>query len=130
MTRALLLRAGDDHGTLTDLDLSSLRAVQAAVGGDIQEVVLADGSSLVCNEEGKLLGLPMNPCANRLVGVLNPGLYPDDFLVGDVLVVGPDAEDPGAWGAVTDALLDACRDRAGVPVVDPGLADRDSRSRD
>lgn len=119
MTRVLLLKAGADHGLLVDLDLDDLRAVQQAVGGLVQEITLTDGSPFLLNEEGKVYGLPMNPSANRLVGVLNPGLFPDDFIAGDALVAGIDPSDPGAWGPVSDALLDACRDRAGIPVVAP-----------
>lgn len=40
---------------------NSLEAMQKAVGGLIQAVYpFADPVALVCNEEGKLLGLPLN----------------------------------------------------------------------
>ena len=40
---------------------SGLKSLQAAVGGDIQAVYpYEDPVALICNDEGKLLGLPLN----------------------------------------------------------------------
>ena len=40
---------------------SGLKSLQAAVGGDIQAVYpYEDPVALICNEEGKLMGLPLN----------------------------------------------------------------------
>ena len=54
----------------------SLIAMQNIVGGYIQPVHLDDSVVLVCNEEGKLLGLP----ANRRVG--------GDTIAGTFLIAG------------------------------------------
>ena len=54
---------------------NTLKALQAEVGGYIETVSIAD-VVIICNEEGRLCGLPYN-C--RFVGV--------DF-VGTILVVG------------------------------------------
>ena len=59
---------------LIDID-NTLAALQQEVGGNIETVSIAD-VVIVCNEEGRLCGLPYN-C--RFVGV--------DF-VGTILVVG------------------------------------------
>ena len=59
---------------LIDID-NTLKALQAEVGGYIETVSIAD-VVIICNEEGRLCGLPHN-C--RFVGV--------DF-VGTILVVG------------------------------------------
>lgn len=57
-----------------DID-NTLEALQAEVGGYIEAVTIAD-AVIICNEEGRILGLPHN-C--RFCGV--------DF-VGTILVVG------------------------------------------
>ena len=58
---------------------NTLEAFQEAVGGDIETVGLDANVALVCNEAGKLMGLP----ANRQVG--------GDTIAGTFLIVG--AED-------------------------------------
>lgn len=55
---------------------NTLEAFQAAVGGYIEAVALSSGAVLVCNEEGKLIGLP----ANRQIG--------GDTIAGTFLIVG------------------------------------------
>ena len=55
---------------------NTLEAFQTAVGGDIETLGLDSGAVLVCNEEGKLLGLP----ANRRVG--------GDTIAGTFLIAG------------------------------------------
>lgn len=62
--RALLVKSGQHPQTVniaTDLD-----SLQKAVGGDIEQFgPFNDNVAIVCNEEGKLLGLP----ANRMVDI-------------------------------------------------------------
>ena len=65
----------------------TLDAFQAAVGGYIEAVTLDANAVLVCNEVGKLTGLP----ANRQVG--------GDTIAGTFLIVG--AED-GAFCSLPD----------------------------
>ena len=55
---------------------NTLKALQAEVGGYIETVTIASDAVIICNEEGRILGLPDN-C--RFYGV--------DF-VGTVLIVG------------------------------------------
>mgnify|MGYP003094006342 FL=1 len=59
---------------------NTLKALQTEVGGYIETVSIAD-VVIICNEEGRLCGLPYN-C--RFVGV--------DF-VGTILVVGRDRDE-------------------------------------
>lgn len=66
----------------TEID-SGLEALQKAVGGDIQAVYpYEDPVAIVCNDEGKIMGLP-----------LNRALYDDsgnmyDIIAGNFLIVG------------------------------------------
>jgi hypothetical protein len=59
---------------------NSLEALQAAVGGYIETVSMPCGLVLVCNEEGKIRGLPFN----RYFG--------NDYIAGNFVVVGTDGE--------------------------------------
>lgn len=67
---------------------NTLDAFQAAVGGDIEAVGLDANVVLVCNEEGKLMGLPTNRELNG------------DIIAGTFLIVG--AED-GDFCSLSDA---------------------------
>lgn len=60
---------------------NTLEALQQAVGGPIEAVTLAQNAVIICNEEGRLMGLPHN-C--RFLGI--------DF-VGTILVVGVDGDE-------------------------------------
>ena len=68
---------------------NNLEALQRNVGGYIETVTVASDLVIICNEEGRLMGLPYN-CT--ICGV--------DF-VGTILMVGVDGEDfadlPQPW---------------------------------
>ncbi len=83
---------------------SGLKSLQAAVGGDIQAVYpYEDPVALICNDEGKLMGLP-----------LNRALFDDDghvydIVSGNFLIVGLGEEDfyrpfPGLDGEIRGAV--------------------------
>ena len=74
---------------------NTLEELQATVGGYIETVTLAADTAIICNEEGRLLGLPYN-C--RFLGV--------DF-VGPILVVGV-AGDKTRYLRVTQRLWVCC----------------------
>lgn len=57
---SVLLVQPDKYPKMIEID-SSLEAMQAVVGGDIEEYMpFEDEVAIVCNEEGKILGLPLN----------------------------------------------------------------------
>lgn len=66
---------------------TGLESMQAIVGGYIEEVTpFTDPVAIVCNEEGKMLGLPFNrPLVDR------HGL-PYDILCGTFLIAGVEGE--------------------------------------
>ena len=55
---------------------NTLEAKQEIVGGLIQYIPLSDSAGMICNDEGKLMGLP----ANRILG--------NDVIAGTFFVVG------------------------------------------
>lgn len=60
---------------------NDLKSMQEVVGGYIEEVMLDDGTVLICNEEGKLRGLK----PNRRVG--------NDIIAGTFFIVGDDGSE-------------------------------------
>ena len=82
-----------------DLD-SSLESMQKAVGGLIQAVYpFRDSVALICNEEGKLLGLPLN----RRLRDENGTIY--DIISGTFFLcqAPPDGE---RFASLTDEQID------------------------
>ena len=75
----------------------SLKEMQDAVGGQI-EIAYDDGQTqIVCNEEGKMMGLPENEEATDLWNeqieqndAYSPDYVNSDYLAGDVLVLTGD----------------------------------------
>lgn len=72
---------------------NTLEALQQEVGGYIETVAFARDACIICNEEGRLLGLPYNV---TFLGV---------SFMGTILIVGVDGEEfsdlPAAyWGAL------------------------------
>ena len=72
---------------VTDM-LAKLSAMQDVVEGQIECLMLEEGVDLICNEEGKLDGLPLN----RRMG--------DDIIAGTFFVVG--YNDEGEHISLTD----------------------------
>ena len=60
---------------------NTLENFQQAVGGHIEAVTFTEGAAVICNEEGRLRGLPYN-C--KVLGV---------GLVGTILIVGVDEDE-------------------------------------
>lgn len=63
-------------------DVKGLKGMQAVVGGYIESVTVAKNVSLICNEEGLLVGLPRNRFVEDVGG----------FICGDFLVSRYDLE--------------------------------------
>lgn len=59
---------------------NTLAALQAEVGGYIEAMTVSKDAAVICNEEGRILGLPHNCC---FCGVR---------FVGTILIVGTDGE--------------------------------------
>lgn len=100
----------DSNAKLVELDQDDYRALEDAVGGFFERVSSATGdTSLWVNEEGKMLGLPINPPATTLWYHLNPVFRQQDFqdfLCGTVVVTGG-ADDQGRTLSVGPEAIDA-----------------------
>lgn len=60
---------------------NDLKSLQTEVGGYLEPIALCNNLVLICNEEGKLRGLP----PNRQLG--------NDIIAGDFFLVGAKGED-------------------------------------
>lgn len=67
----------------------TLDELQEIVGGYIQFLKFQTGVIMILNEEGKMLGFPMNREATRIAKENNL-IFPEDYIVGTVLLVDPD----------------------------------------
>lgn len=72
----VLIKKPNEAPTVEPMFDNSLAAFQEAVGGYIETYYLAPNLCIICNEEGKLMGLPYNTTIGR-----------EDF-VGTIMVVG------------------------------------------
>ena len=73
--KVIIKRPDEEYGHVEYIT-NELKELQKIVGGYIETVLLLSNLVLICNEEGKLMGLPYN------FGT------PDDILVGTVIVAG------------------------------------------
>jgi len=77
-------------GTIEEFDAASasLEDLQAMVGGYIQEAPMPRGqdiATIICNEEGKLMGLPMNREATRIFQ--DAWRSNADYIAGNAIIV-------------------------------------------
>ena len=84
---------------ITEID-NTLKAMQDTVGGYIQAIYpFSDEIALVCNEEGKLIGLPLNrplfDCSGNLV----------DLIAGTFFLCYAPA-DSDEFQSIPDSLID------------------------
>lgn len=84
--RCIIKRPDEQYGHVTNISIT-LKNLQRIVGGPIETVSCGSGTVIICNEEGKLLGLE----PNFLIG--KPPF--SDMIVGEAIVIGVDGEDFG-----------------------------------
>ena len=86
---------------------SGYKSLQEAVGGNFDLVVSATGkTSFWCHDEGKMIGLPINTVATKLLWKLNPAFDGADVLVGPIVISGG-ANDEGETLDINDEALTA-----------------------
>lgn len=82
--RAIVKRPDEKYGHVTNISCS-LKNLQRIVDGPIECISCGTGAVIICNEEGKLRGLPRNIIVGKPPFI--------DMLVGEIAVVGVDGED-------------------------------------
>ena len=99
MIRVLKIEPGSAPETVTMPN--TLEAFQEAVGGYIEALWLGCGVCFICNEEGKLRGLPYNR------PLLDESGLPMDILQGTFFVTGVDGE---RFTSLTDEQIQRYKD--------------------
>ena len=73
----------------------TLKEAQGYVGGYVEGISFPNGDNLIVNEEGKLMGLPLNEEASKLwKDTFDNDNYitgRDDFVVGNAILIKKDA---------------------------------------
>jgi hypothetical protein len=69
---------------------TELDKLQALVGGYIEFVYLPGGGEIMCNEEGKLKGLPINRVATEMWYKADPRAVDADVLCGPIVFLTPE----------------------------------------
>lgn len=83
----------DQPVRIDELDSIDLEYLQKQVAGWVEALGIPDTEvTMYLNEEGKIVGLPVNPRANRLAH-RHRAVFPTDIIVGDVVIVGPTDDD-------------------------------------
>jgi len=72
----------NDHWTISDEKNLKLDYFQKIVGGYIEGISITKDIMMYCNEEGKILGLPVNKLATEYVKSIRPF---NDIICGDVV---------------------------------------------
>ena len=84
----------DEDQALRLENVENLRDLQQAVGGFIEAVAVGQPAmTLFANEDGKVMGLPVNRRATLLWWLLVPQSRHRDVLCGSVVLVGPADKD-------------------------------------
>jgi len=76
----VITKQPDENAQVTELE-GGLSSLQHVVGGYIEAIDFINDSVLICNEEGKLNGLPVN------------FIFGNDFIVGPVIICGTSDEE-------------------------------------
>ena len=78
--KAIVKRPDEEYGHMTNVS-NTLENLQRTVDGWIEAVPIRSDMTIICNEEGKILGLPQNM------------KIPYDILCGTIVVVGVDGDE-------------------------------------
>ena len=76
---------------------NDLKSLQNIVSGNIEIYSISDTATIICNEEGKLKGLPFN-CSVQTT-------YANEVFVGDIFIIGTDIES-GEFVSLTEEEID------------------------
>lgn len=84
--RAIVKRPDEKYGHVTNIS-NTLKNFQRTVEGPIETISIGKDVVVICNEEGKLLGLEENMKIRWRKALL------PEIIVGTVVIVGVDGED-------------------------------------
>ena len=95
MTKEINTKASEFKIIEDSKDEPDLKAAQKFVGGYVEGITFPNGDYLIINEEGKLMGLPLNEQASKLwTDTFDNDNYVTgrkDFVVGNAILIKKDA---------------------------------------
>ena len=94
-----IIKADGTHSVHMADSAPAYDTLKAAVGGWLEGVPLV-GVTAYVNEEGKIMGLPVNALATRLAHG-DEAIYPHDTINGDMIVLGA-LDDDGECTSLSD----------------------------
>ena len=95
-TLSVLKIAPGQYPQQVEID-NNLKALQEAVGGTIAAVYpFADPVAIICNDDGKLMGLPLNRALRDENGEMYDAIAGDFLKLGNRLLVLPVPDEPPA----------------------------------
>lgn len=113
MFKVLHIPAAPEKPMRVLLVVAELEPLQKFVGGQLEAVLLYEPDAyLYCNEDGRVLRLPLNLRATVLA-ICHSWRSRRDYIVGDVIVAGP-ADDDGNDTSVPDAYLGVLHEKEGA----------------
>lgn len=89
---------------------NDLKVMQDIVGGLIEPIEIADGVTIVCNEEGKYNGLPLNRALRTTGGEIW------DIVAGTFFITGDDFE-LGQFVSLTDEQVEVYENKFHFPEI-------------
>ena len=106
--KALLIKTGNTRPEVIDID-GEYQQLSDTVGGYIESLYIPTvpiGAHAYINEDGKMLGLSMNPFAT-IVGHELIGISPSDYIAGNMIVLGDgeDGEEADVPQTVVDSIM-------------------------
>lgn len=115
--KALVITAETQEVSVVEIDReNALRPMQEAVEGLVQCVEFPDsGFDMWMNEEGKLIGLPVNLAATKMWHI---EYGPTDIIMGNVIITGPADEDGYSTELDAQTLTDLITFVESVGVLD------------
>jgi hypothetical protein len=105
MAKQALVITTSGEMSVIDITGNELKTLQEKVGGWVQAIDLTSSLTMWANEEGKLVGLPVNGFATEL---WESRFGATDIIVGDIVITGG-ADDEGETIGLTDAQVDALK---------------------
>lgn len=102
--KAVLIKSNGEC-SLSEKDHWDYKQLGNEVGGWIECVPLKNNGDMYVNEEGKLIGLPVNDVATLLADHFGYKRQLFDLIVGDVVILGP-ANNEGENTEVTNIIID------------------------
>jgi hypothetical protein len=105
MTKQAIVVTTEGEMSVIDIAGDELTTLQSKVGGWVQAIDITSSLTMWANEEGKLVGLPVNGFATEL---WESRFGATDIIVGDIVLTGV-ADDEGETLGLSDTQVESIK---------------------